>query len=622
MRSLLLLALVLSSKTWALQVPAKLPKPYLNELALADDLKLILKKASMREDGIKFRINNSPENSVSIHCSKGDFHLDINAAPGERAATFYKGLREIGFLFPHPRTQISPSIEQMKKSCEKTFLWRPTLKMRGLHLHTLHPSEWVHGFMMNSPKVAEDTVRWLARNGQNILDVSLLRIPLADIKRKMSPSFYLAQSLEIHTGVSIGTAVQQQKTYKLLTIFEAITGWGAEAKITSGIHDLLKALPLSFIVLEAGTSEFTPANYQKTISGLNLAAKIMAEEKKALFTKIHVSSNQHHEKWGNYNFLPQYTKGNVGIWPHTVMFYGLLDEQAPMYGNKNFFDMRRFMEQEKSKRPTWYYPETGYWIGMDQDIPLLLTDYLRTRAQDMEWLKKEDFEGQANFTTGHALGGWLWDWNLALMTDQDYNFNPLTGLTLLGEDFELWKKHLDFQKLWFKDKGLIRYLSAANLQDELSSHRIHDRYIMKELVQDVNETKHEIDILERGYKEWPAIEGVKNEELKLLLEVTKLRHAHAIAIRKAIISDKEQNIKTAQTYRLEAQRKIELISQMETNYPDLPLFKKHTNPTSYQFGYAYLAGSTYFWDREERQIRDDRFFPFTKNIIDVWNILF
>src|SRR5690606_26296144 len=129
-------------------------------------------------------------------------------------------------------------------------------------------------------------------------------------------------------------------------------------------------------------------------------------------------------------------KTSVGVLPHTVMFYGVVEDKAPMYGNKNFHGIRDFMVKEKSKRPTWYYPETSYWVGMDVDIPLFLTDYFRSRAEDVKFLYDNQIEGQLNFTTGHALGYWLFDWNLALINDLDYQFDPMTALRLLDRDIE------------------------------------------------------------------------------------------------------------------------------------------------------------------------------------------
>jgi hypothetical protein len=625
MQSITFILVFFTTSLLAQTYPAKLKPLTFDEVALKVDLELILKEAQLPVDAISVRFKGGESNTVFINCVKEQWHLEVEAIPEEKGPTFYKGLRELGFLFPHPQRQISPTPEQMKKTCGKSFIWKPTLKIRGFHLHTLHPSEWTHGFLMGKPGIATATIRWVARNGQNALDIILLKEPWDGIEKALSPLYLLAQSLGIYTGISIGIVVQQQKTFRLLSLWESL--WDSSIElVASRLDKILKDLPLSYVTLEAGSSEFTPTNYERTIKWLNAAADVAEKNQVALFTKVHVSSNQHDKKYGNYNFLPQYARPNVGVWPHTVFFYGLLDKSTPIYGNKDFSHMRAFMEQEKSKRPTWYYPETGYWIGLDQDVPLFLTDYLRTRSEDVAWLSQEGLEGQVNFTTGHALGGWLYDWNLALITDADYNFSPLIAPMLLGEDVALWRSHLNFQKVWFKEQQLIPLLTSANLQDELSSHRIHDRFIMRELSGNLEQVKKEIALLEEAWKHWPSIEGIRDVELFSLFTLTKMRHEHAINLRKAFLGDKDKPLKRAEELRNEAKMMIAGLRKLPTNYPQLPeIFEQHKNPTSYQFGYVYLAASLYFWEREETQVREDSFltyWPFTGNIIDVWEILF
>jgi hypothetical protein len=591
---------------------------------LKQELKQVLIDGKLSEDLITLDKNEYPEgDTVSIHCRNEKFFLIVKSGE-ERMSVMMKGLREMGFLFPHPMIQITPDVKRMKKACGKEYHWRPALKYRGSHLHTLHPSEWMEAFLQSpgNPEIATRTVRWLAHNQQNLLDLSLLRVPDERIQRQVGPPFSFARTLGIHTGVSIGMAVQQQKTYKLLTLFQAIFGWGAEKKIREGLETLTTILPLSFVVLEAGTSEFTPTNYEKTLDWLNLSADILQKKNIALFTKVHVSTNQTSVKWGNYNFLPTHAHPNVGVLPHTVMFYGLLDKKAPMYGNVDFSAIRKFLLKEKDIRPTWYYPETGYWVAMDSDIPLLLTDYLKVRAEDMEFLHNNGIEGNLNFTTGHALGGWLYDWNNALVTDLDYAFDPLIALKLLDEPVKLWQEHMDFQHEWFKEKGMIAMLSSANLQDELSStHRIHDRKTMKELSGSRKSLKAEIKLLEEALPHWPSLD-VKNPELRKLLEVTKLRHIHALYIRKYLLHEKKEDIDQAKIARLKAKEIILSLMPLPSNYPMLPIFKMHENPTSYKFGYVYPAAETFYWEREERQIIDKVFFPLKNHIISIWHILF
>lgn len=598
--------------------------PY-HDQTIRDDLSRILKVAGLPESAVDFKFVGNGKSEIKLVC-QGDIHtLFIQSPPEERTSAFYKGLRELGFLFPHPLKQISPDLEGINRHCNKTWSWRPALKYRGFHLHTLHPSEWISAFYQNKPEVADKTVRWLARNQQNIFDLSLLRVPLSELKSQMRPHFELARKFQIYTGVSLGIALHQQNSYKLLSLWESYFGRNTEEKIEKRLKELMDALPLSYIVLEAGSSEFTPTDFEKTLKWLNVAGEFTRKNNKVHFTKVHVSSNQVSEKWGNYNFLPQYAKSSVGVLPHTVMFYGVVEDKAPMYGNKNFHGIRDFMLKEKTRRPTWYYPETSYWVGMDVDIPLFLTDYLRTRTEDVKFLYDNQIEGQLNFTTGHALGYWLFDWNLTLINDLDYQFDPMTAFRLLKLDIDKWKAIMDYQKKWYKDEGLIAILSSANLQDELSeTHRIHDRFTMKQLSRNPTRLKEEIELLKKSLKEYPKYDFVRDAEMRSLIRINQLRHMHALAIREALkdSSKKEEHLKVARETREKAKAIIRELSMLTTNYPELPLFKEWENPTAYQFGYAYPAASLYFWEREENQIRYDSYFPFWGNMYDVFDIVF
>jgi hypothetical protein len=621
MRSILaIICLILAPSVFALTAPlAKLP---VDIDTLQGDLNRILDAANLPRETFYFKFISDSGTEMKFVCSEGFPTLFINAAPEEKTSAFYKGLRELGFLFPHPLRQISPTLEDIKARCGKTWNWKPTMKYRGFHLHTLHPSEWVAAFYQNKPEIAEKTIRWMARNGQNIFDLSLLDVPLSEIESQMRPHFELAQKFQINTGVSLGIALNQQNSYKLLSLWNSYFGWSADEKIEKGLTDLFKALPLSYVVLEAGTSEFTPTDFEKTLKWLNLSGKICEKNGKVHFTKVHVSSNQSSKKFGNYNFLPHFAQSNVGVLPHTVMFYGVVDPSAPMYGNKNFYGIRDFMLKENVNRPTWYYPETSYWVAMDVDVPLFLTDYLRTRALDTKFLNENNIEGQLNFTTGHALGYWLFDWNLALITDSDYNFDPMTGLRLLGEDMNTWRKVFDYQEKWYKNKGLIALLSSANLQDELSeTHRIHDRFTMKQLSKNKAQLQSEITLLKEALSEVPDTQIVQDEELLTMLKVNVLRTKHALAIREAL-NGKTDHLKLASDFRKSAKTLIDGLTTRPTNYPDLLIFKEWKNPTAYQFGYVFPAASLYFWEREENQVRKDSYFPFRGNMYDVIDIVF
>jgi hypothetical protein len=257
--------------------------------------------------------------------------------------------------------------------------------------------------MMNKEDIAIDTVKWIARNSNNVMDLSLLDDTQLNIIKRLDLPFRLAQNLGVHTGLAMGFALNQQNSYKLTNFFNQFFDSLSVSSIQEKITNFAKYLPISFLNIELGSSEFTAINYDRTILWMNEAQKIAQKFDVQTFIKVHVSSNQDHEKYGNYNFLPQYTDQEVGILPHTVHYFSLYDESAPMYTNKNFKHILDFTLQEKSKRPTWYYPETSYWINLDIGVPLLLTDYLKARALDMKNLSAEGLAGQINFTTGNEL---------------------------------------------------------------------------------------------------------------------------------------------------------------------------------------------------------------------------
>ncbi len=322
-------------------------------------------------------------------------------------------------------------------------------------------------------------MRWLARNRQNVLQVKALRT--ADPARMAAP-FTLARRLGVSAGLEVSLGSLQQKSYRLLggawPLFGLLRPEAASRRVAAGVERLAAALPLDFLSIELGSTEFTPMPRGVTLAWLEAARAAAAARGLAVFTKVHVSSGQDDPRVGNYNFLAADADPGVGVQVHTVMPFGL-DGPAPVYGRADFSDLKAFLLREKSRRATWYYPETSYFIGIDIDVPLLLTDYLLARARDMDLLAAEGVAGQVNFTTGQELGYWLMDWTVALLADGDERGGPLAGLLALGEDAALWRAHLAYQSRFFVGEGLLSTLSAANLMDELPFLRPEHRVLKR-----------------------------------------------------------------------------------------------------------------------------------------------
>ncbi len=632
--SILITSLIFLNNSYALN-KAKVPLGVLPRVAdlqqVNHDLKQILKEADLANDFISYKVTfNQQNNNGSIICRNDKVIIEVNAQKHEWSATAYQGLQEVGFLFPHPRMQISPNKQEVLEKCDTKYTWEPSFKHRGFHLHTLHSNEWVHGFLMEKPIIAFQLVRWLARNGQNVFDLNLLRDELSDIARRLKAPFELAQSLGINVGVSIGAALQQQNSFKLVSLGSAITGIGSEKKLKKNLRKLMNAVNFDILTMEAGTSEFTSVNYERALEWIEAARSTLDEDKKKMMIKIHVSTNQNSDIYGNFNFLPQYSHPEVGVLPHTVMFYGLWDEKVPMYGNEDFSLMREFTLEQNNIRPTWYYPETSYWILMDMDVPLFLTDYLVARADDMEKLSERNIEGHFNFTTGHEVGYWLMDWNVALLANKKHNFDPMTGLKLLGENTQsCWKDIIDFQTKHFKKNQLISSISFPNLQDEFSkSHRIHERNTVKELSKNKELLEQELSKLESALSELPDPSCIKSDELKTMIQVTHDRIKHAWLTRQALRHKKksymrDQFILQASSVRTNAKSYMLEFKNIYARYPEANLFdRKSPNPTSYSFGYVYNSVELNYWEREEKMIQRNRYNPFIMNIYDFLDIIF
>lgn len=616
---LISLLLFLSLPAWSLD---NLRSISALEDTITRDLNLILKKANLT-GYISYDHIYEYGDYAKVACNKGRIKLKIYSLSKEWSSTFYFALQKLGFLFPHPRWQISPEKEELTKYCGKKFEWKPALKYRGFHFHTLHPNEWVHGFLQDSPEIAIDTIRWLARNQQNVFDLSLLRMPSEDIYKKLKEPFKLAKSFGIHAGISLGLAYHQQNSFKLVSILGSFSDDISRREIARNLANLLENIDISYLNIETGTSKFTSVNFDRTLKWMNQIAKVTKKKNVKVMVKAHISTNQNNKKFGNYNFLAAHADSEVGVLAHTVFYYSLNDPSAPMYGNKNFSKMRDFMLKENEKRRTWFSPETSYFIAMDIGLPLYFTEYLRARAEDMKFIHKNKIEGQLTFTTGQENGYWFFDWTVTLLNNLEYKFDPLIGARLLGEEPKLLQKHIDFQNKHFTKNSLSSVITFQNMADELfPEHKIHKRVLIKNLMEEKSQVENQIYRLANAINETPSVEGIKNPEIKTMLEITYLRLEHALLVRKAILSNMKSNIKKAKRIRKKAEILMEEFITKFERYPKAKIFETQSNLTSYQWGYGYTAKKLHHWRREEQKIKRENFSAFYMSVFDPLDILF
>lgn len=622
-------------------------------IAIESDVILILTDArfpvsTIRLGDITVSDKNIPMNTVDVvRCSEKEIKLNIFASETELVSTFYWGMHNLGFFFPHPRKQISPSsIDDILKNIGKSWTWQPQFVVRGFHLHTEHPNEWVKGFLQGDENVSTDYVRWLARNQQNVFEVVLLRsVSKEDTANSLRVPFALAHSFKMRVGISVSIEFQQQKSAHLATpvlvvdkLFPQLDMAVKENEIHANLKQYTETFPIAFdfMSIDLGTTEFSHPTFDSELHLIEIIRKALELQQKNLFVKVHSSIGQTDSKYGdlNFNFIPKLSDPRVGVLPHTLHFYSLTDESTPVYGRKDYSDMLAFLRDEAGKRPVWYYPETSYWVGLDVDIPLLLTDYLTARSADIDTVVGAGVTGHLTFSSGHGNGYWLFDWTVALQSNSAYRGRPLIGLELLGEDVHnVWAKEAAFQSEFFKQKGLISILTSASPLDELPiGTRLMRRNTMQDLAADVSALNDEIVLLQAAIQAIPgyALESIRNIELRALVSVTRLRISHALFIRQALKSvvtrqqsseegllmdtafaaptEKNEFLAQAAEVRLKAKVLMEevVVPANESLYPAVRAYDKpFDNPTSYSFGYLWPSRSLHYWEREEGLVREE-----------------
>lgn len=597
-------------------------------LKVTDDVHLLFHEVLAPNTKININWKPAKTNTAQLKCSRNNsYDLNINSTEHEASATLYYLVRKVGFIFPHPRMTIKPTPQDIRKLCNHNWEWKPRLRNRGFHLHTMHPSEWVAGYYMGYDQIAEDTNRWLVRNQQNYLDVQMIQLKENE-KQHLIRNLKDAKSWGLEVGLSASFALIQQRSYKLIPLWRVLTHYHDTDALKENLKKFVKEFPVDFVAFELGSSEFTPTRPDRTIAWMNAAAEVLKPMHKKMFIKVHTSNNQHDAKYGNFNFLPQYADPYVGIFPHTTFFYGLNDEYTPMYHRENLADMKDFYLKQAPLRDSFYYPETSYFIFMDVDAPLFLTDYLLARTDDVDWMQDNHLDQHINFSTGQEVGYWLFDYQVSLLADPESRHNPYFALELIGEKRSVWEPIINWQHEYIKKKQLIQALFFPNLIDETPfAEPVHKQLLIRDIPDEKIAAAQQIRDLTTALQNRPDFRKVQNEELRLMLEVTELRMEHALCLRKAALLNDQESFEferlmnEAARLRTEAFNKMDIIFKKHNRYPEVPLSQYWKNPTSYGFGYLITSRTLSLWEREEQIVKEHHRNPLFKSIVNPLRII-
>jgi len=587
-------------------------------------------------------------------------------SPEGVACGLYGLLQEkLGVRFIHPRQTIIPAYHTWPLPVSFTFSGAPRFAQRGFHIHTLHPVELTEQLNdPTAPNAFEDVAAyldWLARNGQNVFQFFLLR----GINRKEWISHAqrivaYAHRRGIRCGVEISLAMLQQQAFQAITLLRSYPPYRQQVDET--LAWLFQA-PWDFVTLEATMGEYLPSlshllpNVQTHFERL-----VMERYNARLLYATHVIGEK----------VRRPLVSASGILIHTVMCYSIFEPKAPVYGNQNQRFMLEAARAEAKRRETWYWPESSYWVGFDSPVPLLLLPYLDSRWEDMEIMTRIGVSGHLTFSSGWEWGYWLVDWSIARWS-WHYTDNgrvritsPLSRLVELFPDPILaanWRKALLLQNYFLKGRELLRYMAALTAFSELPFpfnhpfqpepafryawllHNANDTVaesVLREPIQDLESYAATMEIISSrlfariNHLRQSAPESILREplaeELVTGLQVSALRARHRALTLRALLakrgtygllagknSECEHFLSQAEMVRWEA---LVLVRNQETRYryPVELLAQRRSSLTAYHFGYLYPASVLFFWEREERQIRHDRFDPFFMNLWDMRRI--
>ncbi len=415
--------------------------------------------------------------------------LRVEAASDQGAAYgLYALCEQLGVEYFHPEETFFPAgdaaAEMPRGPNDAGFdgtVQSPRFARRGFHEHTQHPIVASDFFLRpgdaDRRAMASNYLRWLFRNRQNVSSFHMLRtVDLDSWVPYMQEINAEADTFFIESGLVIGFVDEQQNAFKLFR--PESDDRPAETQIPDRIDQLLAA-NFDFLTFQIGASEFTKPADDELLGYLSLTLDyIQANHSEVeMGTWIHITCDLEADDGSNFFHLPARADEAIRAWVHTTMFY-TLEHPAPVYECENFHHQRDFYTLiEDQDRDREFYPETAWWLGFDNNVPLELPIYGWSRAWDIQQELDERTTGHVTFTSGREWGYWRYDHYLTKVTwDASLGWETylenITPLFVGGQSVtDAIEAFTDLQVRHFYEENpeLFFYLSGELPQDEVGA---------------------------------------------------------------------------------------------------------------------------------------------------------
>tara|TARA_B100000609_G_scaffold199603_1_gene204803 strand:+ start:4172 stop:6907 length:2736 start_codon:yes stop_codon:yes gene_type:complete len=588
------------------------------------------------------------------------FQIAANAPVGVQYG-LYDLLRKMGVRYFHPANTYTPTNRKdLTLHMGEKMVSTPFYALRGFHHHTQHPIPMSVYLLepdeKHLPRVRE-YVRWLVRNRQNLLQWHMLKT--VDMKAwipYMQKVKTLVDEYGIKLGLTISFADQQQNNFKLLENVQASDD-EQKKEIESGLEELLKG-GFSVIVVQFGTSEFTKVKDEQALMWLNTASKYLTAKGVENYAWVHIEGALKADDETSYYFhLPEKADKTLGSYLHTTMFYDMKNP-APVYSNKNFNHQADYLNRVNGKRKVVYFPESAWWLGFDNNLPLALPITGYSRALDvLDIMKGKEVSGHVTFTSGMEWGYWKYDHHLTRLT-----WDGKTDWAAYSKDFaSIFGEHaskvdnaiqalttLQVNKLYKENPELMFYIAGELPQDEIGQQAgIYARRPKRAFPEIMDLPVADFATWEK--EDFARLEEMRDEAKKILdtlsadatfdnpvasklyLELystyklfwMRTQHAHLLydavrlmrkgrtdggvgadpdkATREQALKDADKKIKEAMAITQEVLTIVKKIEKEVYRYPLEIVATKRSSLTSFPFGYLWETSTAFFWSRRDEQ---------------------
>lgn len=567
---------------------------------------------------------------------------------------FYALLEEMGVRFFHPLDELVP--EQLRWPSGVDIRRQPATRIRGIHMHTLHPVETFDALFTPGEQNLADAKRlvdWLVKTGHNRLQWYLMSTIDLDT---WAPHGTAIADYAHRRGVDLGITVQfsagaslLQNQYALIEDTNA-TFDEQMVEMDARLDAVLAAVPFDHVEIAFG--EFFASDPLLLVDSLDHAIAYLAEVSPNVTVAVQNHIGNYEELYLDigeeedvyFYHLPGRADERLIQNVHTVFFFDLYRDWA-MYEHESFEIQRNYIFDEIQERDVYYFPESAYWVSADIDVPVFLPEYMHARWLDIHNLTADldaaglpALSGHILYSSGHEWGYWMTDYVTARALWQpeaeleEHIAHVAAPFGDCAEDLGATINALiQLQTEMLFDARLVPYASADDIHDDLgyaAGIDTHPPRVPFAALRTMGETERaafEDDVLvplretvsrtaALTTEFEAACEGAEGQEAAWCAElidatrITALKLEHSVKLYETVLfavrgeGDVDGTFGEAVKVRTDG---AAVIAAREEHYrwPKAKLIDAYENPTRYPFGLYRQANTQCLWSRQEQQVQ-------------------